>query len=215
VVRVKVCCIASLEEAALARRQGAHALGLVSRMPAGDRWIPDARIREIAAAHRDVKRFLLTCRTDPESIRAQTLAAGTDTVQLVDRMELSDLAALRRALPGISLVQVVHVTGAEAAAEARRVAPYVDAVLLDSGRPDGPDRTFGGTGNTHDWEVSARIVRELACPVFLAGGLGPDNVAEAIRRVGPYGVDVCSRVRPEGRLDAQLLAALFAAAAAA
>jgi phosphoribosylanthranilate isomerase len=212
VVRVKVCCIASLEEAELAKRHGAHALGLISAMPTGERWIPDARIREIAAAHRDVRRFLLTCRTDPESIRRQTLEAGTDTVQLVARMELPDLTALREGLPGISLVQVVHVTGATAVAEALRVEPYVDAVLLDSGTPDGPVRTFGGTGNTHDWDVSARIVRELACPVFLAGGLGPDNVAEAIRRVRPFGVDACSRLRPNGHLDEQLLAQFFSAA---
>jgi phosphoribosylanthranilate isomerase len=215
VVHVKVCCIASLEEAELAKRYGAYALGLVSSMPSGERWIPDARIREIAAAHPDVKRFLLTCRTDPDSIRRQTLEAGTDTVQLVDRMEIPDLVALREGLPGISLVQVVHVTGPAAVAEARRVEPYVDAVLLDSATPDGPVRTLGGTGNAHDWAVSAQIVRELGCPVFLAGGLGPDNVAEAIHRVRPSGVDVCSRLRPNGRLDEALLARFFAAAVGA
>jgi phosphoribosylanthranilate isomerase len=184
-------------------------------MPTGERSISDARIREIAAAHPDVKRFLLTCRTDPDSIRSQTLEAGTDTVQLVDRMELRDLATLREGLPGISLVQVVHVTGPAAVAEARRVEPYVDAVLLDSGTPDGPVRTLGGTGNAHDWGVSAQIVRDLECPVFLAGGLGPDNVAKAIQRVRPYGVDVCSRLRPKGRLDEALLAQFSTAVARA
>jgi phosphoribosylanthranilate isomerase len=214
VVRVKICCIASREEAELAKRHGAHALGLVSRMPSG-RWISDDCIREIAAAHPDVSRFLLTCRTDPESIRRQALAAGTDTIQLVDRVELRDLAALRESLPGISLVQVVHVTGPAAIAEARRVEPYVDAVLLDSGRPDDPVRSFGGTGRAHDWDVSAQIVRELACPVFLAGGLGPDNVGAAVGRVQPYGVDACSRLRPNGPLDENVLARFFAAVAEA
>jgi phosphoribosylanthranilate isomerase len=215
VVRVKICCIASLEEAELAKRYGAHALGLVSAMPTGERWISDARIREIAAAHPDVKRFLLTCRTDPDAIRRQTLAAGTDTVQLVDRMELPDLAVLREGLPGIALVQVVHVTGPAAVAEARRVEPYVDAVLLDSGTPDTRVRSLGGTGKTHDWNVSAEIVGHLDCPVFLAGGLGPHNVAEAIQRVRPYGVDVCSGLRPNGRLDEHLLAQFSAAVARA
>lgn len=210
-IRVKICCITTQQEAELARRYGAHAIGLVSWMPSGVGPISDQEIKELAAENSDLRRFLLTCKQDPGEIRSQVLAAGTDTVQLVDQMTTGDLERLRLELPGVSLVQVVHVNGPASIDEAKGVEPYVDEILLDSGTPDGPTRTLGGTGNVHDWEVSAEIVRQVACPVYLAGGLGPDNVAEAIERVRPYGVDICSRLRPQGRLDEDLLARFFSA----
>lgn len=207
---VKICCIRSLDEVNLAIRYGAYALGLVSRMPTGSGWIPDDRIRELArAVPAGVRRFLLTCKRDPTQIIQQVRDLGTDTVQLVDRMEIADLVTLRPALPEVSLIQVVHVNGESAISEAERFAPHVDTILLDSGTPDASE--LGGTGRTHDWTVSAEIVRRVPVPVFLAGGLRPDNVAEAIRQVGPYGVDVCSRLRPHGHLDESLLAGFFEA----
>ena len=210
-IKIKICCISSQREAELAKRYGAHAIGLVSRMPTGEGVISDQQIQELAALNPEVKRFLLTCNRDPWEIRRQVLAAGTDTVQLVDEMACADLERLGLELPGTSLVQVVHVTGPSAIDAATAVAPYVDAILLDSGTPHGPIRTLGGTGNVHDWGISAEIVRQTDCPVYLAGGLSPDNVAEAIRRVRPYGVDVCSRLRPHGHLDEKLLARFFEA----
>jgi phosphoribosylanthranilate isomerase len=204
-IRVKICCIASLAEAELVKKHGADAIGLVSWMPSGTGMISDDRIREIAGANADVRRFLLTCKTGPDEIVAQIRAACTDTVQLVDRMATSDLVRLREELPDVELVQVVHVTGPAAIEDAQRVEPFVDSILLDSGTPDASVRRLGGTGETHDWDVSAELVRRVGCPVFLAGGLGPDNVVEAIDRVRPYGVDVCSRLRPHAELDADLL----------
>ena len=193
----------------MAQRQGADAMGLISWMPSGDRFLSDPEIQELAAANPNVERVLLTCKTDPDEIRHQVLDAGTDTVQLVERMAIADLEPLRSGLPGISLVQVVHVTGPAALQQALDVERYVDFILLDSGNPEGPDRTLGGTGNVHDWQVSREIVRAVRCPVFLAGGLGPDNVAEAIAEVQPFGVDVCSRLRPNGPLDEELLTKFF------
>ncbi|MFP8878490.1 MAG: phosphoribosylanthranilate isomerase [Myxococcota bacterium] len=208
---VKICCITSLYEANLAIRYGAHALGFVSWMPTGAGVITDERIRELAATiPAGVRRFLLTCKQEPSELIEQVRAAGTDTLQLVDRMTVPDLVRLRDGLPGVDLVQVVHVTGPAAIAEAEAVAPHVDFILLDSGRPDALVRELGGTGRSHDWFTSAEIVRRVAVPVFLAGGLGPDNVARAIREVRPYGVDVCSRLRPQRRLDEALLADFFA-----
>ncbi len=207
---VKICCIQSPEEAALAARYGAHALGLVSRMPTGPGTISEDRIREVAGAMpRGVRGFLLTCQRDPEAIAEQVREVGIDTVQLVDRMTVDDLGTLRRALPETSLVQVVHVTGAGSIAEAESMAPHVDALLLDSGTPDAEGRTLGGTGRVHDWDTSAEIVERVPVPVFLAGGLSPENVGEAIRHVRPYGVDVCSRLRPRVRLDEGLLGRFF------
>jgi len=214
-VRVKICCIRSQQDADLAKRYGADAIGFVSWMPSGGGQISDREIHQLAAANPEIDRFLLTCRTDPDEIRRQVLEAGTDTVQLVDNVEPRSLERLRVAIPDVSLVQVVHVTGPEAVARAREVEPYVDSILLDSGSPDGPARTFGGTGNAHDWRISAQIVEQVDRPVFLAGGLGPDNVAEAIAAARPDGVDVCSRLRRNGHLDESLLARFFEAVAGA
>ena len=205
-MRVKICCIGSVEEARLAIHYGAHAIGLVSHMPSGAGVIPDERIREIARSLPPaIGSFLLTSRQDPDAIIAQQRSARVNTLQLVDRMTVDHLRRLRVQLPGVSLVQVVHVTGPEALDEAARVAPLVDAILLDSGNPNLPVKQLGGTGRVHNWDLSAQIVRSVSCPVFLAGGLKPDNVAQAISRVQPFAVDVCSGLRPRGYLDERLL----------
>lgn len=200
--RVKVCCIASEEEAALAVRMGASALGLVSRMPSGPGPIPESRIRDIArTVPRGVATFLLTCETTADPIVAQQLYCGATTLQLVDAVAPGVYSALRRALPGISIVQVIHVRDEDALAESRHVSPLVDAILLDSGNPSLTIKQLGGTGRAHDWAVSRRIRDAVAVPVYLAGGLNPLNVGKAIAQVQPFGVDVCSGLRTEGRLD--------------
>jgi phosphoribosylanthranilate isomerase len=210
--RIKICCIASLEEGWMAIRAGASALGLVSRMPSGPGVIPEEAIREIAAAvPPPVVTFLLTSLTDPVEIVAQHRRCRTGAVQLCDRLAPGAHQRLRGAMPGIALVQVVHVTGPESVVEALEVAPQVSAVLLDSGNPALAVKSLGGTGRTHDWTVSREIREKLRVPVFLAGGLSPANAGEAVRAVGPFALDVCSGVRTGGRLDASKLEAFFAA----
>jgi len=212
-VRVKICCIRSVDEAWMAIRAGASALGLVSHMPSGPGVIPESAIREIAASvPPPVATFLLTSLTDPADIVAQQRRCGTGVLQLCDRLAPGAHQRLRSALPGIALVQVVHVAGPEALEEARALAPHVDAVLLDSGNPALPVKQLGGTGRVHDWQVSLRIREQTGVPVFLAGGLTPENVAQAVRAVGPFGVDVCSGVRTGGQLDSSKLEAFMAAA---
>jgi phosphoribosylanthranilate isomerase len=82
------------------------------------------------------------------------------------------------------------------------VAPHVNAILLDSGNPSLAVKELGGTGRRHDWAVSRRIREAVDVPVYLAGGLRPENAGEAVRTVGPFGLDVCSGLRTGGRLDA-------------
>ncbi len=215
-MRVKICCIASVEEARLAIRQGASALGLVSAMPSGPGPIPEGTIAEIARAiPPGVASFLLTALQDAPSIIAQQRRCGTSVIQLVDAVPFGDLREIRRGLPGIGIVQVIHVTGESSIAEAAAVAPLVDALLLDSGNPTASIKELGGTGRRHDWSVSRRLVERVACPVYLAGGLRPENVGEAIGMVAPFGLDLCSGVRTGGLLDAAKLAAFFAAVTAA
>lgn len=200
--RIKVCCIGSADEMRTAVRHGASLVGLVSAMPSGPGVIDEALIGDIAATvPPGVTSVLLTSRTDPEEIAGQQRRTRVGAIQLCDRLDADARSALRAAVPGIRLIQVVHVEGSGSVAEAVAAAEGADALLLDSGRTTGAVKELGGTGRTHDWALSRAIVEAVEVPVLLAGGLGPDNVGEAIRRVVPWGVDVCSGLRSEGRLD--------------
>lgn len=200
--RVKICCISSLDEAALAVKGGADALGLVGEMPSGPGTIDDDLIREIAASVPPaVATFLLTQRTTAAGIADHVGYCGTNTVQIVNHLDPDEYPKLVARLPAVvRRVQVIHVEGGEALGLIDAYAPYVHAFLLDSGRPSAATPELGGTGRVHDWEVSAEFVRRSPKPVFLAGGLKAENVADAIATVRPYGVDLCSSVRRDGDL---------------
>ena len=210
--RIKICCISSLEEARLAVQFGASALGLVGQMPSGPGVISDDLIFEIARqVPPPIGTFLLTSETDAQAIIQHQKKVNTNTVQIVDALESGTYAEIRRTLAGVKLVQVIHVTGEESLDEAQRIAPEVDALLLDSGNPNLAVKELGGTGRTHNWAVSRRIVESVPVPVFLAGGLKPENVREAIESVQPFGLDLCSGVRTEGKLDPFKLEKFFEA----
>lgn len=202
----------SVAEARLAVSAGASALGLVGPMPSGPGVIDDALIAEIAAVvPPPIATFLLTSETRADAVIDHLRRCGTNTVQLVDRVEAGAHAIIRRALPQVKIVQVLHVTDDDIVDEARTLADAVDGFLLDSGNPKLAVKELGGTGRVHDWDLSRRIVEIVDRPVFLAGGLRADNVAEAVARVRPFGLDLCSSVRTQGRLDGEKLAAFFAA----
>jgi phosphoribosylanthranilate isomerase len=210
--RIKICCIANVDEAALAIDCGASALGLVSHMPSGPGVIGDALIAKIAAVVPPaIGTFLLTSRTRVADIIEQQRRCRTNTIQICDHLTHGTHRDLKDALPGISVVQVVHVTGPESIEEAARIAPQLDAILLDSGNQKLAVKELGGTGRTHDWSVSRAIRERIAIPLFLAGGLTPENVGQAIREVGPFGLDVCSGVRTGGKLEATKLKGFFTA----
>ena len=214
--RIKICCIASLEEARLAIEAGADALGLVGPMPSGQGPIPDQLIASIAGqVPPPVATFLLTCETEAAAILDHARRCRTNTLQLVGRVAPETYTVLRARLPSVRLVQVIHVEDESAVAQARAAAPMVDALLLDSGQPAAAVPVLGGTGMTHVWSVSRRIVEAVDRPVFLAGGLNAGNVARAIAQVRPFGVDLCTGVRIEGRLDPARLEAFVAAVDAA
>ena len=213
---VKICCIQSVREARLAIQCGASAVGLVSAMPSGPGVISDERIAKIAAAlPADIPAFLLTSLTDAEAVIAQHRRCKTAVIQLCDRLARGTHADLRRALPGVKLVQVVHVREQSSIAEALRQALSADALLLDSGNQAAAVKELGGTGRVHDWNFSRRIVEECDIPVFLAGGLNPENVGRAVRAVNPFGLDVCSGLRTGGKLDAGKVKSFFEAIASA
>lgn len=206
---VKICCISDDREVELAIAEGASALGFVSEEPPGRGRLPlPAIARLIQRVAGRVPCWLLTTDTAAPAILARVAATRPTTVQLCDAVPPAEIAALRAGAPGVRLVQVIHVEGPDALAAALTAAPHVDALLLDSGVTSGPDRRLGGTGRTHDWAISAAIVAQAPVPVWLAGGLGPDNVAAAVAEVRPAGVDLCSGVRDgDYRLDPGLLRA--------
>lgn len=210
--RLKVCCINSVDEARLAVRYGASALGLVSQMPSGPGVIAEELIAEIAAVvPPGVDSFLLTCAQDVETVVGQQQRTGASVLQLCDALQYGSYADLRTALPGVRIVQVIHVTSPESLDEALAAAPHVHALLLDSGQPSLPIKELGGTGRVHDWRVSRQIREQCGVPLYLAGGLRPENVQRAIREVEPFGLDLCTGVRTEGRLDEAKLARFVSA----
>jgi len=201
--RVKICCILNHVEARLAIEAGASAIGLVGKMPSGPGVIDDERAAMIArTTPPPIATFLLTSAQSVTDIVAHYHRVHSTVLQIVDELREGTYEELRMALPGVKLVQVVHVTGPESIDRALMINSRVDALLLDSGRPDLAVKELGGTGRRHDWSISRRIRESLSIPVFLAGGLHPDNVRQAIEEVRPFGVDVCSGVRTGGMLDA-------------
>lgn len=195
-VSVKLCCIGDEAEVDLAIEAGATVLGFVGEQPAGPGRLPDNEIaRLIAHVGGRARTWLLSSTVELDPLTAQIRQTAPTGVQICDRVELSVYASLRAAFPDLEIIQVIHVNGPEALAEAHVLAPHVDALLLDSGITEGPDRQLGGTGQTHDWRLSRALVAAVEVPVWLAGGLNPDNVEQAIRQVRPAGVDLCSGVR--------------------
>lgn len=212
ITRIKICCIKNIKEAEMAISFGASAIGLVAKMPSGPGPIPDETIREIAAAiPPPVATFMLTSHTSVADIIDHHKRTNTNTIQIVDSLAIGTYRQLKEALPAVRIVQVIHVIDENSIEEAIGISRSVDAILLDSGNPNLKVKQLGGTGRVHDWKLSRRIRESVACPVFLAGGLNPDNVTQAIEAVEPFAVDVCSGVRTNGMLDIDKLERFFKA----
>lgn len=210
--RVKICCIGNPAEAEMAIAAGADALGLVAAMPSGPGPISDEAIARIVAdVPPPTATFLLTCEIEAHAIADHVRRTGANTVQVVNHIDARESERLAVLLPTIRRVQVLHVEDHTVLDLADAYSPFVHALLLDSGRPSAAVPELGGTGRVHDWAISADLVRRSPRPVFLAGGLTPDNVGTAIREVQPFGLDLCSSVRTHGHLDSGKLATFMEA----
>lgn len=208
--RVKICCIKNIEEANNAIAYGASAIGLVGRMPSGPGPITDEEIKIIAEnTPPPIATFLLTCETNVDEIVAHHKRVNTNTIQIVDALSGENYKELKERLPAVKIVQVIHVIDESSVDEAVRISEQVDGLLLDSGNPNKAVKELGGTGRKHDWQLSRKIVEQSRVPLFLAGGLNPSNVRQAIEEVQPFGVDLCSGLRPNGDLDLKLLEEFF------
>lgn len=211
-IRIKICCISSVAEAQTAISFGASAIGLVGRMPSGQGVITDDLINKIAKTiPPPIATFLLTSETSSGGIVNHHRRVNTNTIQIVDKLILGSYRDIKEKLPNVKLVQVIHVLDERSIDEALKISERVDALLLDSGNPTLAVKELGGTGRTHNWSLSRNIVEQSKVPVFLAGGLNGGNVREAIDIVQPFGVDVCSGVRTDEKLDQKKLEAFFKA----
>lgn len=210
--RVKICCISSIDEAKIAIDCGASALGLVGQMPSGPGVIGDELINQIArTVPPPISTFLLTSETKSQDIILHYKKVHTTAIQIVDELENREYVLIRNELPNVKLVQVIHVIDDNSVKEALEISKYVDAILLDSGNPNLSIKELGGTGRTHNWELSREIRKSIPIPIFLAGGLNKDNVRQAIETVQPFGIDLCSSVRTNGQLDEKKLREFFKA----
>ena len=210
VTRVKICCISSTDEARMAIKFGASALGLVANMPSGPGVITDEEILTIAKiVPPTISTFMLTSETSADEIIKHHLRTLTNTIQIVDELKEGTYEKIREALPTIKIVQVIHVVNEKTIDEAIKISYSVDALLLDSGNPNLEIKELGGTGRVHNWTLSRKIVEQSKVPVFLAGGLTSENVRQAIDQVQPFGLDLCSGVRTDKKLDPRKLEMFF------
>ena len=208
--RIKICCIGTIDEAKTAIGYGASAIGLVARMPSGPGPIPDELIRQIAlTVPPPIGTFLLTSERSVTGIIKHHKRTNTNTIQIVDSLTNGTYSQLKAALPSVKIVQVIHVMDENSVDEAIEISESVDAILLDSGNPKLKIKELGGTGRIHNWILSRQIRENSKCPVFLAGGLSPENVRQAIEEVHPFAIDVCSGVRTNGILDKHKLEKFF------
>lgn len=210
ITRVKICCISSIGEANMAIKFGASALGLVANMPSGPGVISDEEILEIMkSVPPSISTFMLTSETSANEIIQHHRRTLTNTIQIVDELKEGTYEKIRQALPAIKIVQVIHVINEKTIDEAIRISHSVDALLLDSGNPNLEVKELGGTGRVHNWQLSRKIVEQSKIPVFLAGGLTSENVRQAIDQVQPFGLDLCSGVRTDKKLDPKKLEQFF------
>jgi phosphoribosylanthranilate isomerase len=210
--RVKICGIRSLADMQIAVQHGADAIGvLVGQLHSSSDFIPPELAAEICQRTPPfVTTVLVTHIEDPDLVLALAKAVPTSAVQLHSDISATLLRDLRSELAPRKLIAKVSVENATAIERARELDQQVDAIVLDSvNRTTGQ---VGGTGITHDWSISAQIVKAISTPVILAGGLTPANVRDAIHQVRPWAVDVNSGVRNSaGSKDSDLVRAFIKA----
>lgn len=194
-MRVKICGIRRPEDALAAAQLGADAVGvLVGQVHPSTHFISAANARAILAMLPPfVSGVLVSHLSEPSELLALIDEVHPAAVQIHSPMAVDAVAQVRRLHPGLTLIKAVHCEQGNAVALVERYAAVVDGVVADSSNPS--TGQVGGTGLTHDWTKTARLVQQSPTPVLLAGGLNPSNVQQAIATVNPWGVDVNSGVK--------------------
>jgi phosphoribosylanthranilate isomerase len=197
---IKVCGIQNIEEARGAIAAGANTIGLLVGLthPAQDKITPEAGKRIVESIPDTIRMVMVTHLLDAEKIAAIAKMMGVSAIQIHDDLPVEGILKLHKLLHDVELIKAIHVTGKEALDKAKRYAGQVDMLLLDSRT----EKCLGGTGQTHDWNISRQIAQAVSVPVILAGGLNPENAALAIEKVRPAGIDANSGLEhPDGSKD--------------
>lgn len=207
-MRVKICGTATFADLDCAVAAGADAIGFLMGIThvTQDAVTPETAAAMVATLPPFIVPVAVTHLTKPSDLIRIVELSRCTTLQIQDMVTPDDIAEVREALPYLRIMKAVHVMDESAIATAKYFSDTADAILLDTRTAD----RIGGTGITHDWNISAKIVKECSCPVILAGGLTPENVTEAIIRVRPYAVDVHTGVKKNGVRDAERTRAFVA-----
>lgn len=207
-MRVKICGTATFADLDCAVAAGADAVGFLMGIThvTQDAVTPETAAAMVATLPPFIVPVAVTHLTKPSDLIRIVELSRCTTLQIQDMVTPDDIAEVREALPYLRIMKAVHVMDESAIATAKYFSDTADAILLDTRTAD----RIGGTGITHDWNISAKIVKECSCPVILAGGLTPENVTEAIIRVRPYAVDVHTGVKKNGVRDAERTRAFVA-----
>ncbi|QDX40596.1 phosphoribosylanthranilate isomerase [Salarchaeum sp. JOR-1] len=205
--RVKVCGITNEADAAAAVDAGADALGFIVDVPVDTpRELDPERAAALAASVPPfVTTVLVTMPDAPDDAADLAARVRPDVLQVHGDVPATDLAALADGVDA----KLVKTVDADSPEDAARYDDAADALLVDSTDASGA----GGTGRTHDWTVTRDLAARLDSPIVLAGGLTPDNVAEAVETVRPFAVDVASGVEESGGVKDHDAVAAFVAAA--
>lgn len=212
VTRIQIAGVSTLDEAVALERLGVDALGFTVRLPTGEHdGLTEAKARSIILALPPfVSTVAITYVDNAREAMDLCRYLGVSTLQLHGEFSTHDLEMMRAGVPHLKLIRAVHVTGPDAVVRARSLERRVDALILDTYDPE--TGRHGATGKTHDWTISRRIVESVRVPVILAGGLTPENVADAIRTVRPWAVDVHTGVEEaDGRRSLEKMQAFVEA----
>lgn len=191
-VKVKICANRTIEDAKMCLEAGADVIGiLVGQNHASTDFVDKNKAKEICEfVNGRCSVSLVTHITNASEIIELTKYIGNDLIQLHSDIDEGEVEKIHKALPSVKLVRLIHLTKDGNMYSDISKMKYVDYYLTDSFNLK--TNQVGGTGLTYDWQRAGEIIKQLNKPVFLAGGLNPQNVSEAINKAKPYGVDVNS-----------------------
>ena len=194
-VKVKICGVTNREDAHLVVDSGADMLGMIVDVPVETpRKISIEKAEELAKGIGDaINIVVVLCPRSVEEVETVVRRLEPFGVQMHGFESNAFLRDVREVLPDVKLIKTVHVDEQGTVHGVMPEEDYVDFILLDTFSVQ-----IGGTGKTHRWDISRKIVEDSIIPVILSGGLTPENVGDAIKEVNPYGVDVASGVESSG-----------------
>ncbi|OGG73833.1 hypothetical protein A3A40_00270 [Candidatus Kaiserbacteria bacterium RIFCSPLOWO2_01_FULL_54_20] len=207
--RVKICGIKNIEDARAAYEAGADELGFHVALDGGRSPLtPESAAEMIRMLPGGVSSVVVTSATQPAQLIEIAGKTGARILQLYGDVTVETMREIKQAVPYMELWKVLNVSYESSIAKAKEYKGAADAIALDTLNKETGAR--GGSGKTHDWNISKKIVESVSIPVVLAGGLTPENVAEAIATVSPAGVDVNSGVsNPDGSKDIEKVRAFI------